>query len=206
MHKIEKRQFTNRMAIYGIILSIILAYFSFFMENIFDLFFPVMVFLLLPLTAMIFTFILFQNYFKNRLKISIVKTVVLFFTLNFFQLSSIPLMFLINFFFTYEQYSLYLAFIAQGWTAIIIFFFYNKFSKYIYKGIRFINKHFSLVLLGVFYLIALSILFKYSMRFYAYSFNTMLIIVILSIFTVSFFTYIVYKYYLKRKIESNEKS
>jgi hypothetical protein len=201
MHKIENKKMTKKGIAFVTFLAFFLSYTYNFIVFVFDLFFPMLVFLLMPSIGILISFLLFNNYFSNDYKASLVKTLFLFIFLNILQLTSMILFPVFNLFMSYEELSSILGFIAQGWSVIVIALFYNKVRPFLDQSIEFLYKRFDLVVFGLLYILSVTVIFKLGLRFLVKS--TLSLIIVVIIFGIGFLGvgYLIYRYSPKNKIK-----
>ena len=172
-----------------------------FIALVFELFFPMLVFLLMPFIGILISFLLFNNYFSNDYKASLVKTLLLSIFLNILQLTSMILFPVFSLVMSYEELSSILGFIAQGWSVIVIALFYNKIRPFMDRSIEFLYRRFDLVVFGLLYILSVTVIFKSGLRFLVNS--TLSLIIGVIIFGTGFLGigYLIYKYSPKSKIK-----
>lgn len=201
MHKIENKKMTTKGIVFVTFLAVFFSYTYNFIVLVFDLFFPMLVFLLMPFVGMIIIFLLFNNYFSNDYKASLVKTLLLSIFFNILQLTSMILFPVFSLVMSYEELSSILGSIAQGWSVIVIVLFYNKIRPFMDRSIEFLYRRFDLVVFGLLYILSVTVIFKSGLRFLVKS--TLSLIIGIIVFTIGFLGigYLIYRYSPKNKIK-----
>lgn len=202
--KIEKIRVTIKFVIRSLIICLMITYLIIFLDLVFKDFFPYITSILglIMLIAASLTFL--SKFLNNSLRRALAITINIYIILTLIQVTAFPLIYLIGLFKPYTGIPLNISFVVQGWTIMILLFFFDKFSKYIYKWIYFMEKNIFVALLVFASILMQVLVVKIALEYLVIDSNTLAIFAIGITIIIGFSAYMIYKWFLKSSIKEKE--
>jgi len=195
--KIEQKEVNGKIFMKGLILAILMMFFSYYIRFSISRVFPLIGTSSVILFHTLFIFILFNQFYRNTLVGSVLKTSLTILIVVICQLTLIPFFPIVSSILGYELMMDIMGFFAQFWIIAFMFFIYPRFRNRVNKMILDFSNHTNYVMGSYFYFIVYVIAVTYLRTYLIDNVFALVMMVLMSLIILSGLTFMIYKYFIK---------
>jgi hypothetical protein len=194
--KIEQKKINKKILMRGLLLAILLFFFSYFIRHTISRFFPLIGTSSVLLFYTLFIFILFNRFYRNNFIRSFLKTGITFLIIFICQLTLQPFSPIVSSVLGYELMIDIISFFAQLWIITFMLFIYPRFRNRVNQMVLKFSDHPNYVLGSFFYMIVFVVAGTYINTYLIDNvFPLIMMFLISSVIFVGLF-YMIYKHLL----------